>query len=60
MLYKKAGTEYNYQAIDILLNNLDDHDRAVEFSKKVRDSKCFSRLAKYQLQKGRVKECIDN
>jgi len=46
MLYKKSGNEYNYDAIDILLSHLDDHLRAIEFTNKTKDTRCYSRLAK--------------
>jgi len=58
MLYKKSGNEYNYDAIDILLTHLDDHLRAIEFCNKTKDVRCYSRLAKYELNKGLVKESV--
>jgi len=39
LLYKKAGGDNNLQAIEILLSQLNDYDRANEFCKKVKHPK---------------------
>mmetsp|Transcript_7206 Transcript_7206/g.12899 ORF Transcript_7206/g.12899 Transcript_7206/m.12899 type:complete len:1693 (+) Transcript_7206:262-5340(+) len=57
-IYKKF--KQNVDAIDVLLNHLEDLDRAVEFAQRCDESQVWSHLAKSQLDANLVKEAIDS
>ena len=57
MIYKKAGC--NEEAIEVLINNLDNIERAAEFAEKISDPQVWSRLAKAFLDANYVDQSID-
>jgi clathrin heavy chain len=52
--------EVNTSAIQVLIENIDNIDRAYEFAEKCNEPAVWSQLAKAQLDKGLVKEAIDS
>lgn len=56
-IYKKF--DVNTSAIQVLIEHVDNLDRAYEFAERCNESAVWSQLAKAQLQKGLVKEAID-
>ncbi|CAK8987762.1 Clathrin heavy chain 1 [Durusdinium trenchii] len=57
-IYKKV--KLNVQAIDVLLNHLEDLDRGVQFAERCDESDVWTHLAKAQLSANLVKEAIDS
>lgn len=45
-------------AVEVLLNHIDNIERAAEFAERIGEKEVFSKLAKAQLDKGLVKEAI--
>lgn len=50
--------EVNASAIQVLIDNIDNLDRAYEFAEKCNEPAVWSQLAKAQLEKGLVKDAI--
>ncbi|KAI3653844.1 hypothetical protein MP228_001791 [Amoeboaphelidium protococcarum] len=57
-IYKKY--DVNDQAISVLLDNLNDLDRAFEFAERINQPQTWSRLAKAQLDNHLLKEAINS
>jgi len=57
-IYKKHNL--NVDAIDVLLNHLEDLDRGVQFAQRCDESEVWSHLAKAQLDANLVKEAIES
>lgn len=57
-IFKKF--EVNTSAIQVLLENIQNLDRAYEFAERCNEPAVWSQLAKAQLQEGMVKEGIDS
>jgi len=57
-IYKKVDS--NVDAIDVLLNHLEDIDRSVEFAQRCNQSEVWSHLAKSQLDNNLVKDAVDS
>ncbi|CAL8108322.1 unnamed protein product [Orchesella dallaii] len=64
-LYEEAFAVFNKfdvntSAIQVLIENLEDLNRACEFAERCNEPAVWSQLAKAQLEKGLVKEAIDS
>ncbi|KAK3914014.1 Clathrin heavy chain [Frankliniella fusca] len=57
-IFKKF--DVNTSAIQVLIDHVDNLDRAYEFAERCNEPAVWSQLAKAQLQKGLVKEAIDS
>ncbi len=57
-IFKKF--DVNTSAIQVLIENVSNLDRAYEFAERCNEPAVWSQLAKAQLQKGLVKEAIDS
>lgn len=57
MIYKKAGM--NEDAVDVLIHNLVNIERAQEFADRINSPEVFSKLAKALLDDDRVEAAID-
>lgn len=57
-IYSKGN--HHAQAMDVLLNRLQDIDRAAEYAQRVNDKDTWSLLAKAQLDANMVKEAVDS
>ena len=57
-IFKKF--EVNASAIQVLINNIKNLDRAYEFAEKCNEPAVWSQLARAQLNNGMVKEAIDS
>ncbi|KAK7088574.1 clathrin heavy chain 1 [Littorina saxatilis] len=57
-IFKKF--EVNTSAIQVLIDNVNNLDRAYEFAERCNDPSVWSQLARAQLNKGMVKEAIDS
>ena len=57
-VYKKHSL--NVDAVDVLLNHIEDIDRGMEFAERVDEPAVWSRLAKAQLDANDVHEAIDS
>ncbi|XP_075219017.1 clathrin heavy chain [Lycorma delicatula] len=57
-IFKKF--DVNTSAIQVLIDNVQNLDRAYEFAERCNEPAVWSQLAKAQLQKGLVKEAIDS
>lgn len=57
-IFKKF--EVNASAIQVLINNIQNLDRAYEFAEKCNEAAVWSQLARAQLNSGLVKEAIDS
>jgi clathrin heavy chain len=55
-IYKKYDVHGN--AIDVIINNIKNIDRAFEFAEQIDNPEVWCRLAKAQLEAGRVKDSI--
>ncbi|KAG7385041.1 hypothetical protein PHYPSEUDO_001977 [Phytophthora pseudosyringae] len=56
VIYKK--TNHNVEAIGVLLDYIKDNERAYEFADRCNESEVWSRLAKAQLDQGKVHESL--
>ena len=57
-IYKKSN--YNSLAISVLIDHLQDLDRAAEFADRVNEAEVYSKLAQAQLNRNLVKQAIDS
>ena len=57
-IFKKF--EVNSSAVQVLIENVQNLDRAYEFAERCNEPAVWSQLGKAQLQKGLVKEAIDS
>lgn len=57
LIYKKAGC--NEEAIEVLINNIDNIERAAEFAEKISDPMVWSRLGKAFLDNNYVEQSIE-
>ncbi|KAK6192853.1 hypothetical protein SNE40_004252 [Patella caerulea] len=57
-IYKKF--EVNTSAIQVLIDNVSNLDRAYEFAERCNDPAVWSQLGRAQLKKGMVKEAVDS
>jgi len=57
-IFKKF--EVNSSAVQVLIDNVQNLDRAYEFAERCNEPAVWSQLGKAQLQKGMVKEAIDS
>ncbi|ORX61465.1 clathrin heavy chain [Hesseltinella vesiculosa] len=57
-IFKKYNVNVN--AIDVLIDHINDLDRAYEFANKVEEADVWSHLAKAQLGQNQIKEAIDS
>lgn len=57
-IFKKF--DVNTSAIQVLIENVSNLDRAYEFAERCNEAAVWSQLAKAQLQQGMVKEAIDS
>jgi len=57
-IYRKCNL--NVDAIDVLLNHLEDLDRGMQFAERCDESKVWTHLAKAQLDANLVREAIDS
>ncbi|ESO91636.1 hypothetical protein LOTGIDRAFT_233411 [Lottia gigantea] len=57
-IYKKF--EVNTSAIQVLIDNVDNLDRAYEFAERCNDPAVWSQLGRAQLKKGMMKEAVDS
>ncbi|EGG20648.1 clathrin heavy chain [Cavenderia fasciculata] len=57
-IYKKF--DFNVEAIDVLINQIDSIERAYDFAERVNQIEVFGKLARAQLSKGMIKEAIES
>lgn len=55
---EKQASDLNY--FQVLIDNIQNLDRAYEFAERCNEPAVWSQLAKAQLQQGMVKEAIDS
>mmetsp|Transcript_85130 Transcript_85130/g.127573 ORF Transcript_85130/g.127573 Transcript_85130/m.127573 type:complete len:1700 (+) Transcript_85130:39-5138(+) len=56
VIFRKA--QYHAQAVDVLIDHIDNVERAAEFADKINSPEVFTRLGKAQLDRGQVKEAM--